>query len=354
MVYYWGLFSRLAFIKKQGPANTNPLLPSVSLVVCARNEYTNLENNIPLLLAQDYPHFELVVVNDCSDDGSEVLLSDFARTDSRLKVVHLRQNLNFFHGKKFPLSMGIKSAQNEIILLTDADCKPSSNQWMKTIASHYNKYTEVVLGYSPYEKQKSLLNLFIRFDTLLIGMQYLSFALAGKPYMGVGRNLSYRKSLFLKNKGFTAHYNIPSGDDDLFIHQVAKKTNTAIDVSADAMVVSRPKTSFSAWLRQKRRHLSTGKYYKTGIKANLGLYALTQITFYISFIWLFFLAIPFYIPLALYALRLISQLIIFGKSSQKLGDKIPILFVPLAEIFFIIFNPLLVIINIFAKQVKWT
>jgi poly-beta-1,6-N-acetyl-D-glucosamine synthase len=353
LLYYWWYFSRLSFLKERGPANTNPQLPPVSMIICARNEYSNLEKNIPLILSQDYPDFEVVVVNDCSDDGTDELLSDFARADSRLKVVHLRQSLNFFQGKKFPLSMGIKSAKNDILLLTDADCRPLSNQWIKAFAMRYGRSTEVVLGYSPYEKKKGLLNLLIQFETFQTGVLYLSFALAKKPYMGVGRNLSYRKSLFMKNKGFTSHYSIPSGDDDLFISHVADKSNTTIEISPESLVESLPKTSFVSWTRQKRRHLSTGKYYKSGIKFLLGTYTFSQLLFYASFIWLLFLPIVYFIPVGIFVFRSLNQFLIFYKAGKQLNTKFPFFFTSFAELFFIIFSPLLLFYNLFSKPAKW-
>jgi poly-beta-1,6-N-acetyl-D-glucosamine synthase len=353
LLYYWVYFSRLSFFKKRGPANTNPQLPPISVIICARNEYSNLEKNLPAILSQDYPDFEVVVVNDCSDDGTEELLSDFARADSRLKVVHLRQSLNFFQGKKFPLSMGIKSAKNDILLLTDADCRPVSDQWIRTFSSRYERNTEVVLGYSPYEKKKGLLNLLIQFETLHTGLMYLSLAIAKKPYMGVGRNLSYRKSLFMKNKGFTSHYSIPSGDDDLFISHVANKANTAIEISADSLVESLPKQSFGTWTLQKRRHLSTGKYYKSGIKFLLSTYVFSQILFYTSFIWLLFLPVVYFIPAGIFFFRYINQQIIFINAGKQLNTKFPFPFVPFAEVFFIIFIPLLGVYNLFGKPAKW-
>ena len=217
MCYHWGLFSRLAFHKKDNDSvNYEP----VSVIVCARDAYEYLLDLIPNILSQDYPDFELVIVNDCSQDNTEEYLKDLARFNPKINLVNLTQSLNFFQGKKFPLSMGIKSAKHDLLILTDADCLPNSDQWIKEMVATYRKDTEIVVGYGPYFERKGLLNKLIRFDTLYIAMQYMSLALAKKPYMGVGRNLSYRKSTFMKNKGFTSHYNIPSGDDDLFISQV--------------------------------------------------------------------------------------------------------------------------------------
>ncbi len=362
LIFYWGLFSKLAFYQ---PRTSTPAIlhEAVSVVLSARNEIQNLEKFLPLLLSQDYPDFEVVVVNDCSDDETEEYLTELARTNIRLKPVHLRQSLNFFKGKKFPLSMGIKSAKNDLLVLTDADCRPENNQWIRSIVDAYEPQTEVLLAYGPYEKTSGLLNKLIRWDTLHIALQYLSFALAGIPYMGVGRNLSYRKSLFVRNKGFTAHYNIASGDDDLFVSQVARKNNTSVLVSAENRMLSVPKKRFSEWVSQKQRHYSTGFYYRKSIKLLLGSYSASLITFYIGFVLLFFLPEPievyhtFYIyPLflvLLFLLRYVSQLIIFSKAAKKLGEKGLLGILPFADVFFVIFTPLLAMSNLFVKAPKW-
>ncbi|MBU1369490.1 MAG: glycosyltransferase [Bacteroidetes bacterium] len=362
--YYWMVFGRLAFFGSNATKVTAAVnQEAVSVVISARNEYHNLQRFLPLILDQDYPDFEVVVVNDCSDDESAEFLDQLARDHAKLKVVHLRQSLNFFQGKKFPLSMGIKSAKHDLLLLTDADCYPENRQWISQIADSYSPQTEVVLAYGPYERQPGLLNKLIRYDTLHIAIQYMSLAMIGKPYMGVGRNLSYRKSLFLRNKGFTSHYKISSGDDDLFIHQVANKGNTGLLVSDKNRMVSLPKQSFTAWVRQKRRHLTTGIYYAFDIKLLLGMYSLSSFTFYVSFAALFCVS-PFVRlqpePLIYYGglvllfiLRLVSHWFIFSKAAQKLGERGLIWVYPWADIFFIIFTPLMALSNLLIKKPKW-
>ncbi|HMM10535.1 MAG TPA: glycosyltransferase [Bacteroidales bacterium] len=352
LYYLWVIFGRLAFRKHKMQLNGNPELPPVSVVICAHNEYLNLEKNLPEILGQDYPHFEVVVVNDCSDDGSDELLMDMARTDNRLKVINLTQNLNFFQGKKFPLSVGIKSAHYEHLLLTDADCRPAGNQWISTIIRRYVPGVEIVIGYSPYERHNTFLNLLIRFDTLQSGMLYISRALAGKPYMGVGRNLSYLRTVFMRNKGFTSHYTVPSGDDDLFISQVATRQNSVVEFGSAAQVISKPKTTFSQWVRQKRRHLGAGQYYKTGVKFFLGTYSATILLFYLAVAAAFW-ALPYYFATAALAIRLISQFIVFARASKRLSDPYPLLLLPFIELFLTIFIPLLLVVNRFVKPNKW-
>lgn len=350
LIYYWYVFSKFAFYhKKQKLSNKKP----VSVVICAKNEYKNLKKNLPFVLEQDYPDFEVIVVNDASEDDSIFLLKSFSKKYSNLKIVNIQQDLNFFKGKKFPLSIGIKSAKNDIIILTDADCKPASNKWIDKISSNFTDKTEIVLGYGKYESRKGLINKIIRFDTLHIAIQYFSFSLIGQTYMGVGRNLAYRKSLFYKNKGFILHYTISSGDDDLFINNVATKNNSRIEISPESHTISIPKTSFLAWMKQKRRHLSTGRYYKFRHKLLLGVYSITQFLFYLTFIILICLHVNVLIVLLIFALRLLSQLIIFKLCMIKLGEKKILLYSPLFELFFVIINPILAFLNLIIKQNKW-
>jgi len=218
---------------------------------------------------------------------------------------------------------------------------------------NFTSGTEIVLGYGAYETSPGLLNKIIRFDTFHIAVQYFSLALARLPYMGVGRNLAYRKSLFYKNNGFISHYRIPSGDDDLFVNKASNSRNTRIEISQGSHTLSQAKTNFSAWVRQKRRHFSSSKYYKTNHKFVLGLYLISQILFLASFIVLISQLWLYQVVLGIFGLRLISQMFIFKKCMLQLGEKNLLLLLPLFEIFFVIFNPLISLTNIFQPKIPW-
>jgi len=351
LVYYWAIYGKVAFFKQK-----NEFVRSdqpVSVIVCARDEYYNLKENLPLLLTQDYSAFEVVVVNHGSEDETNFLLRDLADEYKNLKIVNVSQDLNFFTGKKFPLSIGIKSASYEVLLFTDADCKPASNQWLRRMAANFTEETEIVLGYGAYSKSKSLINLLIRFDTTRIAMNYLGFARAGMPYMGVGRNMAYRKSLFYRQNGFISHYRIQSGDDDLFINKAASAKNTRIEIQPEAHTISAPKATLNQWLRQKRRHLLTGGYYKSSHKFALGLFAVTQVTFWASAILLLVFWYQPYIIMGIVAVRLFSQLLVTGKVMKKLSENGFLFLVPLFELFLMIISPFLAFANLVKKPVKW-
>jgi hypothetical protein len=236
-----------------------------------------------------------------------------------LQIVDLTQEAKMIAGKKFPLSIGIKEAKHEIVLLTDADCVPASDQWIFRMQEAFTNGTEVVLGYGAYHKLPGFLNKAIRFETFHTALQYFGYALAGNPYMGVGRNLAYRKDLFFRNKGFSSINHIPSGDDDLFINRVATSSNTSVVIDPQAFTLSMPKQTWKDWRKQKTRHYTTGKFYKTGHKFLLGIYTLSHVLFYpllaasmIMFDWRW--------PLIAYVVRLLVQAIIWNKAMKKLGE----------------------------------
>ncbi len=318
--FYWFIMGRSAFLKtRQKPGFEGP----VSVIICARNECRNLENNLPLVLEQNYPEFEVIVVNDASDDDSEGLLQQMQEKYPELKVITLKESVNFFKGKKLPLSVGIKSASHEHLLLTDADCKPASPHWITRMADHFGDQKKLVLGYGKYERRPGLLNLFIRFDTMFTAMQYVGFALAGSPYMGVGRNLGYTRSLFYGVKGFTSHYTVLSGDDDLFVNQVATSKNTAVELNPHSHTVSEPKTSFRHWFRQKSRHMSTSVYYKGKHKFLLGLFGLTNLIYYPLLLGSV-LALPHYLMMyvipGVFLIKILTQQIVFTRLARRLNE----------------------------------
>jgi glycosyltransferase involved in cell wall biosynthesis len=318
LFYYGWFFRRLAWYS--APEKQTSQQHPVSVIICARDEAARLVTHLPGALVQTYPStHEVIVVNHNSQDDTRFLLDEFKKTFKGLHIVNLEHEAIGIPGKKYPLSMGIKEARYEIVLLTDADCIPASEFWMQKMQDGYDKGIEVVLGYGAYKRAPGVLNKIIRFDTFHTALQYLSYALAGQPYMGVGRNLSYKKDVFLRNKGFSAINHVPGGDDDLFINKVATSQNTAIVIDKDTFTLSDPKKDFGEWFRQKARHYSTAKYYKPRHKFLLGLYSFSHILFYpLLIVSLFY---DWRVTLSLYGIRLIVQGIVFHKTMRRLGEE---------------------------------
>jgi len=326
----------------------------VSVIICAKNEADNLLKNIPHLLSQKHPDFELVLINDSSKDNTLSVMLKFKKQDSRIKIVDVKPVDAFWGNKKYALTLGIKAASNDILLFTDADCVPNSDDWVNQMCSLVTENKKLVLGYSPYQKIKgSFLNQLIRFETFMTALQYFSYAKFGQPYMAVGRNLAYKRELFFEANGFIKHIKIKSGDDDLFVNQMANKTNTALCVNPKSFVKSIPKTSFKDWVRQKRRHISTAKFYKPRHKVMLGLYYISQLLFWLSAFSLIVFLHLWKIVLIVIIFRFLVQYAVFYKSAKKLQELDLLYLLPLTELSLIVFQFYIFINNLISKPRHW-
>lgn len=347
------MFTKLVGYKALTTTSENQNQP-ISIIVAARNEAKNLVNLVPQLFKQNYPSFEVVVVNDCSFDDSEDVLKELQKQYRGLKIVTVEDNPRYRTAKKFAVTMGIKAASFEILVFTDADCIPQSEFWLQYISKGFESTeTEIVLGYSPYEKQQGLLNVLVRYETFLTALNYISFAINGMPYMGVGRNLAYKKSLFFKNKGFASHMHIPSGDDDLFVNQNATESNTAVVFHPDSHVWSEPKKTWTDFWKQKMRHLGAGKIYKPKHKRVLVTQAITGSGFYIFLVLALIVQINLNIILGALLLKIIVQHIVYFQSFKKLSNKDLIWWLIILDPFYYIYLSSLSIAKVFTKKVVW-
>jgi glycosyltransferase involved in cell wall biosynthesis len=350
-IYWLLVYSRFIFYKPV--AGFHRRLP-VSVIICAKDERENLSKNLPLILEQAYPDFEVIVVNDCStDDTADILLSYQSRYP-HLRTSTIRQSVDFTRGKKLALTIGIKAARNEWLLLTDADCRPESDQWINHMQKNFDSRAEVVLGYGGYIREKSLLNLVIRADTLFIAIQYFSFALTGFPYMGVGRNLAYRKSVFFKNRGFATHSRMISGDDDLFVNEVARSGNTRIEYRKESHTRSEAEKTWRDWYLQKKRHLLTGPRYRPSTKWLLGTELISRYLFYLTFTCLLILScLPVWI-LGIMGARLLAQLLVFKCASRHLNEKYLLLLSLFLDMIIPVLNAWIVFSNyVVHKRSRW-
>ncbi len=350
---YFSLFVhlKLAFVKiPPVPQDANKPL---SVVICARNEAENLQKYLPAVLEQDYPNFEVIVVNDRSWDGTNDLLEAFAKQYTHLKIVTVTDGTKFIVGKKFAVTMGIKAAVNEWLVFTDADCVPASDQWLRGMQQPKEEEIAILLGYSPYLKRTGLLNALIRFETFFTAVNYLSFALKGMPYMGVGRNMAYKKSLFFNNKGFAAHMHIPSGDDDLFVNAHAHRGNTAICIHKDAQVWSEPNTNLKAYLLQKKRHFGAGKLYKPRHKFILSSQIIIQFLFYVLFVVLLCFEATRYAALGILGLSIVIRSLVYPRILKRLSYGDLSWWFPILDMLLFIFLVINGFLSIFVKKVQW-
>jgi biofilm PGA synthesis N-glycosyltransferase PgaC len=350
---YFSLFVHLRLLRVPVQTSINPVMAPVSVVICARNEATNLREFLPFVLDQNYPDFEVVVVNDRSWDGTREVLEAYAKTFPRLKLVHVPEGGKFIAGKKFAVTMGIKAAAYDWLVFTDADCKPNSVNWLAGMQQPADPEIEIVLGYSPYLKTRGLLNSLIRFETFFTAVNYLAFAVKGMPYMGVGRNMAYRKSLFFKNKGFATHMHIPSGDDDLFVNANATRTNTAIQLNPETFVWSEPKRTWAGYLRQKKRHFGAGKQYKAKHKFILSAQIIIQFLYYVLTITAVCFRETQLIAVGVFVLGLLIRCLVYPRLLKRLNYPGLSWWFPLLDILLFIFLVFNGILSIFVKKVQW-
>ncbi|WP_037315245.1 glycosyltransferase [Salegentibacter sp. Hel_I_6] len=350
LAFYLAFFA-FAGDKSRSFSTTN--LP-VSVIVCAKNEAENLKNFLPPILDQDYPNFEVIVINDASIDETLNVIKDFQSRDARVKLVDVQNNEAFWANKKYALTLGIRKARNPYLIFTDADCAPQSRNWIKYMAAGFGEEKSIVLGYGGYFKNnRSLLNKLIRFETLLTAIQYFSFAKLGNPYMGVGRNLAYTSKQFYDQKGFANHLHLRSGDDDLFVNEGGNETNTFICHHPEATTRSVPKTDLKSWFHQKRRHASAAGFYKTKDKILLGLFYASRFFFWILLIILLALQYQWKLALGVTGLVLLVQAIVYAKSAQKLNETDVVWLFPFLEVFLVFTQFGIFIANSISKPRHW-
>jgi cellulose synthase/poly-beta-1,6-N-acetylglucosamine synthase-like glycosyltransferase len=351
LVLYFFIYLR-GIIHK--PKNLNSTLKPISIVICAKNEEENLRKFLPKILEQDYPDFEVIVVNDSSSDNTDEVLGLLEQKHKNLRHTFLEDDSKFHHGKKLALTIGLKSAKHDYVVLTDADCFPKSTQWLQSIAKQYSNTVEFILGYGGYETKKGLLNKLVRYETVLSAFQYLGFAKAGMPYMGVGRNLSYKKEVFFRNKGFLGHYHIISGDDDLFVNAHATKKNTSYSIAKESHTLSVAPSNWKEWIKQKRRHLSTGHLYKTKHKIVLMIEPILKLLFYSGLIVSLFLNNNIIILSSILGTKWLFHLLVFKIGMIKFEEKGFLFFAPFFDIFYPIIQLSLMAANkITAKRLQW-
>lgn len=353
ITFYLFVFGRFSFFKV---LKKDIKLFPISIIICAKNEANNLQKFIPCVANQEYPEFEIVLVDDGSSDNSLEIITSFQKlynTNNRsISIISIDKKNS--KGKKHALSIGIKAAKFKHLLLTDADCKPITNNWIRQMSSGFSTNKSIVLGYGAYSKIKnSYLNKIIRYETLLTALQYFSYALIGKAYMGVGRNIAYKKNEFINANGFNNHKDLASGDDDLFINEIAKSNNTNICCEKDSFTLSQPKTLFSEWIKQKRRHITTSTYYKSQHKYMLGIFYISQLLFWILAVILLFINYNLDFVLLLILIRFTIYYFIIYMSANKLNEKDLIIFAPIYEISIIFIQMYIFLKNKISQPKHW-
>lgn len=360
-IYLLFIFSRLAFFKKKSESKSSSQnIEGVTVTIAAHNEVKRLEKLIPILFEQDYENFEVLIIDDRSTDGTRELLQDLMLIYPKLRTVTIGYTPNHVTAKKYALTLGIKVTRNDIILLTDADCLPESKNWIKLMTAPVREKNKTfAIGYSGYEQKPGFLNSWIQFETLLTAYFYLSFGLWRAPFMGIGRNLCYRRSFFMEVKAFKNLWHIEGGDDDLFVNQYATGKNSALVINPEANMISEPKTDSKSYLTQKKRHLHAGKYYRSEDKQKIGFYAFSHALFWIGgFGLLIYFGIAqnwehFFIVFGIILSRTLLLTLIFHLGGKKIQGFSPTKMTWLHDFLYLGYFWILGSVSHQAKTIKW-
>lgn len=329
VIYFLALYNRIHTHNKavrQNKLSFSEALPPLSVVICAKNESENLRSFLPSVLEQDYPDFEVIVVNDGSTDESEELLSALEKEYPRLYHSFTPENSRYISHKKLALTLGIKASKHDWLVFTEANCYPVSKDWLRLIARNFTPGTDIVLGYSGYERGKGWIHKKIAFDALFTSMRYLGYALAKRPFMGIGRNMAYRRELFFQQKGYSAHLNLQRGDDDIFINKIATSKNTRVETDINATVRMKPIQYKKDWSEEKISYMATSQRFKGSQRFFLGFETLTRILFYITVIATITLGIlsKHWIVIGIgglvWLIRYIIQAVITNRTAKELGE----------------------------------
>lgn len=324
--YHLGLYRNLYLHSRKEKQETDT--PPLSVILVAKDAASDLQKNLPAILEQDYPDFEVIVIYDqSSDDDCEDVLKLLEDKYPHLHHSFIPDSARYISHKKLGITMGIKASHHEWLVFTEPNCRPSSNQWLRKMARNFTNGTDIVLGYSNYEKTKGWFNRKVTFDTLLNAMRYLGKAVDGHPYTGCGRNLAYRKSLYYEQKGFTSHLNLQRGEDDLFINQVANGKNTRVEASPESIVRITAPHYQKDWHEDKVSYHLTSRLYKGFSRYLMGFETCTRLLFLLMVIVCIVYGIltQSWIVLGtaimLWLLRYLMQVMVFRKTSIALGER---------------------------------
>lgn len=348
---YWIIiFTRFSLYKDKYniKSDISQLNNMTSVILAVKNEEENLRKYLDFIINQNFKGFDITIIDDYSNDETHIFLKEL---EHKYQHISILENYSL-SGKKHALNLAINSSIREIIVLTDADCIPASPDWLSLLVSKFlDEKTDIVLGYSPYIGN-SFLSKFIRFETFMTALQYFSYSLSGMPYMGVGRNMAFRKDVFIRNNGYMDHLDIQSGNDDLFVMANATSKNTAIQIDPKSFMLTQPKKNIIEFLIQKSRHVSSSFKYKFIFKILLFLYSFSHIAFYFSLLILILQA--YYIEfITLWFLRFFVLMLVSFRSMEKLKEKDLFKYLALFDFLMFIYYIVLTMFIAFKPKVKW-
>ena len=360
--YYIFIYSRTLRYMKSVDGGYVPYTKEpygVSVIVYAKNDAEHLGVYLPQILTQNYPNFEVIVVNDGSTDETRDIVTRLESEYDNLYQTYIPDEARSLSRKKLALTVGIKASKYDIVILTNANCSPAGKNWLSYMMRNFVEGVDIVAGYAYMDGAGQKKRRYVAYDRLMFVLRYVSYILLRKTYMAEGYNLAYRKYLFFKNKGFSRHLNLHYGDDDLFINEVATSDNTRVELSPESWMVVHYENNFKAWQELKLRYDFTSGYLNSNSKIMFGLERLTVYLFYVSVIVLFvygFYCNLFFsgIALLLWLLRFIVQVMVYRRTAKRLSSNRLFFLLPIFDFMQTFVNVYYKIVGAYSRNKNFT
>lgn len=354
ILYYVIVYNRVAFYKNKPIDDDKITTNGISVIIIAQNDELNLQENLLQILEQEYPLFEVIVINENSNDDSEFVLHILTENYKNLKIINLQENINKFITRKFSLDIGIKSAKYDTIVITEPKCCPSSFSWLSHINEQMqNKKKKIAIGFCGIKPSKGFLNQFVQYDSVTNAMNCFSFALIGNPYTGVNENIAYSKDFFFRNGGLISQYRTHTGSNDIFVNRYANKSNTSVVLNKDSFTYCNSFSSYSFFKRNKINNYLAFKHFKFKDKFLLSLLPFDSLLLYLGIIFLIIIRFPWQYCIPVVVVKWLIQILYYKKCMKKFEIKNCYMLTPFMEVYFMFLHFNLFVKSLFIKKNKW-
>lgn len=280
-VYYVFLVAATRPVRKNG-SGAEESSEGISVITVGRNAIDDLRSLIPSVIAQKYPRFELIVVDDRSFDNTAVFLKSIQRNyPSVLKVVTIPEDTTYpWPGKKFAITMGVKAAQYERIVLLDTSALPLSENWLSDVASAFGrKGADMVLGYNFYKKGQRAVSSFFAASSFLFSSDAMAWARIGLPFKGEGSNFGFTRTMFFSGSGYMNNMRIPAGEADFLLGDYSGGTNVSVMVSRHSFVQCGSVDTMRQWLDKAVSGYASFRCYKFPVMMRAAAMPLLKVLF---------------------------------------------------------------------------
>ncbi len=282
-------------------------ITKVSVLIAARNEEKNIEKLLQTIYNQTFPKelYEVIIVDDHSEDDTIIKVNNFINNHKDINIRLLKATSE---GKKKAISQALHNAENELIMVTDADCELNS-EWIETVVAFYqDKKCKMILAPVLLSPANNLFEKMQVLEHLSLIASTAGSANIGFPVMCNGANMAYERISALEVENLRHDFNIQSGDDMFLLEQFVKKygsKNVKFLQNKSAIVKTKACKNIKEFIRQRRRWVSKSKSYTN---SKIILTALVVLFFNLSIVSLFLSA--FFIP-ALWSLYILLTLLKF-------------------------------------------